>query len=921
MTEVSPNSEQSKLIESTEGIYLADAGAGTGKTFTITRRYVELLEEGVEPEQIFLATYTRNAADEMMERIMEKSSIPEARIFDAPISTFHSHCQKILERNGLNAPRIIDLEREITSEIRLMESQIREVQEFQNFYDSFKEKNPDYKNYYQLVREPSNLLNLIKSLSSKGVVPKESGWFKNTEKYLEGDKKSFYKLFRKLNKPQEGKNGKRQSRLRGKLSRFDYKTYLDDAPDKQELRGDRGTKKVRRDFCRKAFNEDREELKNFIHDIYYSYIKHCLDRNYLNFSFLMMFTYILLYEKPEIRKEESFDYMMIDEFQDTNEIQFKLALLMARKPNICAVGDWKQSIYSFQYAEVENIQKFEKRLGRFKEELNQDEKKVDFSVDKIEKISLKRNYRSTQEILDLSEESLKLKGNRYEKVEEKQVTSLKSEKENQESEIKKIISREEPEAILHKIQELVESDQKIGDGENIEYEDFAVLTRTRTLGLELQDKARDYGIPAAYEAGIELFKTNPSILLLSWLRILNNNSRRGWAVILEKAGYGIDEAEKMVENEKYPSNMLKFKQELEKESKLNTVAWKVFQKYGISNAVSNKIIEILTETFNTSYMNKAQIIQFIEENIEQNEIYEVDQSQHKNTVKIQTIHKSKGLEYPIVFISGVNKSVFPSRSFNRSNIIYDDLIGLRQKKIYRNNEYAYNYDNWRTEILTRCLTGGYDEERRLMYVAMTRAEQHIYITAQKNRESRFYTGLEIPEEEVKPQLEHIKPDEQEEQEKLEINISEETRPKIRSVHSELDINNINEEGVKHGTKVHEYAEKIVDQETKIEPRNQDEKNVKKILENLVGEKVAEQKIKIPVKENGQKKVYNGVIDLLNIREDKVKIIDWKTDSAKNNRQDYLKQLEIYQEGVEKIFPDKKVEKELVYTSSLEREDV
>ena len=907
----SPNTQQKRLIENTDGIYLADAGAGTGKTFTITRRYVKLLEKGVEPENIFLATYTRNAAEEMTERIMEKSSVSEARIFDAPISTFHSHCQKVLERNGLTAPQIVGLEKEITSEIRLMESQIREVQEFSNFYDTFKEENPEYTDYYRLVREPSNLLHLIKSLASKGVVPERQGWFKDTENYLDGDKKQFKKLFQELNKPQEGKNGnKRQSQLRGKLSRFDYKTYLDDAPDKEELRGDRGTKQVRRDFCRKAFDEDRGELKQFVHDIYYSYINYCLNRNYLNFSFLMMFTYLLLHEKPSVRREESFDYLMIDEFQDTNEIQFKLALLMADKPNICAVGDWKQSIYSFQYAEVENIQEFQKRLKRFKNELNKDQERVIFDVTEVEKIALKKNYRSTQDILNLSEESLGLQGNKYEKVKEKEITSLESEKSCQDSEIKKLVSEEEPEAILHKIQEIVGSKTIEKDGEQVEigYNDIAVLTRTRSLGLELQEKARDYRIPAAYEAGIELFKTNPSILLLAWLRIINNDSRRGWAVILEKTGYNLEEAEKMMELEKYPENMLKFKQELLEQRKLGAVARKVFQKYGISNAVSDKIIEVLTDTFSSSYMNKAQIIKFIEENIEQSEIYEVDQSQRQDNVKIQTIHKAKGLEYPVVFVAGVNQSVFPSRNFDRSNIIYDELIGLRQKKIYDNSEYAYNYDNWRTEILTRCLTGQYNEERRLMYVAMTRAEQHLYITAKKNRESPFYTGLELNEEEIEPELEK---QEFEEENKPVLKVeSDETRPETRSVHSVLDLGEVNETGAEHGTKVHKFAEKYVNGEN-IEPRNEDEEKIKQVVDSLEGELIAEEPIQIPVDHEGQKVVHQGVIDLLHLEENKAEIIDWKTDSSQDKKEEYLKQLELYEKGVSRIF-GREISKKLHY---------
>jgi len=473
----------------------------------------------------------------------------------------------------------------------------------------------------------------------------------------------------------------------------------------------------------------------------------------------MMFTYLLLYEKPLVRREESFDYLMIDEFQDTNEIQFKLALLMADKPNICAVGDWKQSIYSFQYAEVENIQEFSQRIQRFKDELNKDSERVIFDVGKVEKIALEKNYRSTQDILDLSEVSLELEGNRYEEVEKQQITSLQSEKDSKDSTIEKFRSEDEAKAILSKIQKIVEdSEYTYGDGKekrDIGYDDIAVLTRTRSLGLELQQKARENGIPAAYEAGLELFKTNPSIVLLAWLRIINSNSRRGWAVVLEKTGYNIEEAQAIVKSDSYPDDMKEFKKQLENEENLKSVSRKVFNRYGYSSAVSERIIEVLTDTFNSSFMNTGQIIRFIEENIEQEEIYEVDNSVRENTVKIQTIHAAKGLEYPVVFVSGVNNGVFPSRNFDRSNIIYNELIGLRQKKIYNDGEYAYNYDNWRTEILTRCVTGSYDEERRLMYVAMTRAEQHLFVTAKKDRESRFYSGLDIPEVEVEPVLEEV----------------------------------------------------------------------------------------------------------------------------------------------------------------------
>jgi len=752
MTEFSPNQQQKQLIKNTDGIYLVDAGAGTGKTFTITRRYANILEDQ-DPEDIFLATFTRNAADEMKERISSESSYRASKIFDAPISTFHSHCQKILERNGHEAPQILGIDEYLAENLQVMESQIRENQEFQEFISGFKQRHDEHGDFFRIVRDESNLLNLLKSLGAKGVMPERDNWFGDTEKYLDGDFKDFKQLFNEKNKPVEANGGTKQSELRRRLYSYKWKNFSPEAPSVDDIRGGYGTKKVRKDFCQKAFEEDREDLKQFVHDLYTEYLEYCLSRNYLNFSFLMTLTYALLHRKPVIREEESFEYIMIDEFQDTNEVQFKLAMLLADEPNFCVVGDWKQSIYSFQYAAVENILEFQERMEKYCSELNATQKRVCFSNQEVERIELKKNYRSNQRILDESEKSLSLPANSNESPERPKITSLESEVEN-DGEVLRIESEEEIESVLAKIQNLKEN--------GFDYSDVAVLTRTRGFGLELQQEARKYSIPAAYEGGVELFTTNPAIVLLAWLRILQDrHSRKGWAVVLEEAGYKLDEAEKIVEEGDYPCNMLKFEVELQKTDSIEAVAEKVFQRYGYRNGFTEKIIEVLGNTFSSTYMNLGQLINFIEENIEQGEIYEVDSTGNGNTVTVQTIHAAKGLEYPVVFISDVNQSKFPSTNSFSPNITYKDPVGLRQRKKYLRNDYAYALDNWRTEILEKCLSGEYDEERRLMYVAMTRAEQNLYITADKDKASTFFTELDIekfeleetPEEAVEEKVE------------------------------------------------------------------------------------------------------------------------------------------------------------------------
>jgi superfamily I DNA/RNA helicase len=678
----------------------------------------------------------------MKQRIAQESDYEAGEIFDAPISTFHAHCQKILERHGHEAPQIFGIDQHLTSDVQVMESRVRERQHFQEFIDDFREVHGEYRNFFRIVRDDSSLLDLVKSLAAKGIIPEEEGWFGKTEDYLDGDFEEFKELFKEKNRPQEKKGGKRQSELRKRLYSYKWKNFTPDAPELEDVRGGYGTKQVRKDFCEKAFKEDREELKEFIHTLYREYMDYCLTQNYLNFSFLMILAYILLYEEESIRKEESFDYIMIDEFQDTNEIQFKLALLLSEKENLCVVGDWKQSIYSFQYAAVENIQEFESRLEKYASEL---EVRAPFPPEKIEEIKLKQNYRSKQQILDTAEKALELPAYDKESVRSQQITSLESQV-GEEADIKRIESEEEAEAILKKIQRITE---------NYDYGDIAVLTRTRKFGLDLQEKASEYGIPAAYEGGVELFTTNPALILLAWLRTLQNkDSRKGWAVILEGSGYKIYEAEEILEEEKYPEEMMEFREELDDLESIEAVAEKVFQRYGYSSGFTEKIIEVLGNTFSSSYLNLGQLINFIEDNIEEGEIYEVDVSRGEDSVKIQTIHAAKGLEYPVVFISDVNKSRFPNTSSFSPGIIYRDPIGIRQKKIFRNKDYAYNFDNWRVEILEKCLSGNYDEERRLMYVAMTRAEEKLFITAGE-KPSTFFTELEVEKEEIDGEPEEV----------------------------------------------------------------------------------------------------------------------------------------------------------------------
>lgn len=124
------------------------------------------------------------------------------------------------------------------------------------------------------------------------------------------------------------------------------KLYRADGPSKQDIRG-QGRKQVPGTVARAVSDSDREALVAFIHDVYIDYLGFALGRNYLTFSFLQLFAFVLLCENHELRERLAFEYALIDECQDTSEIQFKRTLPMAGTDNLCVVGDWKQSIFGF----------------------------------------------------------------------------------------------------------------------------------------------------------------------------------------------------------------------------------------------------------------------------------------------------------------------------------------------------------------------------------------------------------------------------------------------------------------------------------------------------------------------------------------------------------------------------------------------
>jgi len=548
MSEPTPNPAQDELITSTDGIYKVDAGAGTGKTFAVTRRYGTIVgQDGIDPSDVLLVTFTENAATEMKERIVGHAPYKMRELADAPIQTFHSLAHDLLDEHGAAAPTLIGIDGYISGSTTIVDNELIEAQLFADFFDRFSASHPEYESFLGVVDDPTALLSEIKKLAAKGVFPTADGWYRSGEAALDGDFEAFESLFAEQNAPRN--SGNKQSKLRAGLTEYgDGGLHTPDAPPKHEIRGT--GKQIPAEIAELVFEEDRRELKSFVHDLYFEYLEFAVERNYLNFAFLQLFAFVLLCENHALRASIAYEYVMIDEFQDTSEIQFKLALLLSSGANFCVVGDWKQSIYSFQYAAVENLTAFADRIKQFRSDLNDSHRRVDISdadIAALETISLTKNYRSTQSILDFSSHAFSTPATSSESHSPQSVESLRADKAADDSRIEAFQHAEEHDALLTKIEALVGNPDyaiQTADGSRVPtYDDIAVFTRTRSFGRELLERAEAASVPMAYEGGVELFRSALAKLLLAWLRIVEYDVDRGWAPILERAGYAMGDIE------------------------------------------------------------------------------------------------------------------------------------------------------------------------------------------------------------------------------------------------------------------------------------------------------------------------------------------------------------------------------------------
>ncbi len=431
--------------------------------------------------------------------------------------------------------------------------------------------------------------------------------------------------------------------------------------------------------------------------VYSAYQKLLKANNAFDFDDLLLQTVALFDQYPDILEnyQEKFQYILIDEYQDTNKVQYKLTRQLGRKyNNVCVVGDFSQSIYSWRGADFQNLSKF----------------KVDFP--NVKTFELSQNYRSTQKILDAASHVISHNTTHP-------VLRLWTENGRGE-EIIIFEARNEQDEVLF----LTRFIQNYGKGN---FSDIAILYRTNAQSRVVEEILLHHGIPYNLVGGTRFYERKEIKNVLSYLRIVvNQKDSVSWKRV-EKLG---------------KTRLLKFQVFLEdREGKdpLPTIdlldsimqATGYLDLYDEEDEEDRQRLENIKELRSVA-LSFPHVVNFLENVALVEQEYspsggagmpEGKNPEKQNAVTLMTLHAAKGLEFPVVFMIGMEEGIFPH---SRSLMDKHEL----------------------------------EEERRLAYVGMTRAKERLFLTYTRKRLffgqrstntiSRFI--LELPEDVVKDQL-------------------------------------------------------------------------------------------------------------------------------------------------------------------------
>jgi DNA helicase II / ATP-dependent DNA helicase PcrA len=518
---------------------------------------------------------------------------------------------------------------------------------------------------------------------------------------------------------------------------------------KDELISPESLKKYLDEKENEELSEEGRDLVNRLSDLHRVYVKYQEfwgEKSVIDFNDIVVESINLLKTKSIIQKklQKKYKHILVDEFQDNNFAQLELVKLVSNNGNVTAVGDDDQSIFRFQGAYMKNFNDFEKY----------------FTNTKI--INLDQNYRSTQNIVNLAS---KLVSN----IEERQEKNLFSENIKGEKIKVRACSNEtaEVEYVVKTIKELLGKpiEQEDGSKGTITYSDIAILSRSRKSGVKFVKSLKAHGLPADFVGSDNLFSSPIVKDLMAYLSIVNSpaNSGREIARLLKNHGIteynlakinhygekisdkdnpGVDYVLKSLQeilkqDTTQKKEILEFQDVLNQLSELSKyhpsdIIYKIimsvsglYKKSIIDNSVENRINQILLkEIYN--YALEYETL-YPEENLSEfisylNYLFRFDlelpeELEEEDSILVTTIHQSKGKEFQIVFVVDAAKDKLPLRARTKKFYVPKDLA----KGLVRD-------DDEKTLHLL--------DEKRLLYVAMTRAKSHLYITYAKDYENR-----------------------------------------------------------------------------------------------------------------------------------------------------------------------------------------
>ena len=454
-------------------------------------------------------------------------------------------------------------------------------------------------------------------------------------------------------------------------------------------------------------------------DIFITYVQRCQQANAMDFDDLLTLTFKLFQEHEDIRKKyaDRFDFLLVDEYQDTNHAQMRIVMQLCKeKERVCAVGDDSQSIYSFRGANIDNILSFQ---SRFKE---------------ARLFKLEQNYRSTQSIVEAANSLIKHNSNQIPK-------NVYSKNDKGESLIYKPAYSDKEEALI-----VCREIKRIKRQDDCQYSDFAILYRTNAQSRSFEEEFRKQGIPYRIYGGLSFFQRKEIKDVIAYFRLVANpddeeafkriinypargignttlakiaacaldNHVSFWQVISSPEHYGLGVNKGTLA--KLESFRLMISGFVEKSASMNAfdLGDTIVKQSGISADIyksGSRDPEDLARQENLEELlgGMQSFVEECREEGREQEAYLTDYLQgvalltdldskgddDEPRVSLMTVHASKGLEFPTVFVVGLEENIFPSA-------IVSTLREL-------------------------------EEERRLLYVAITRAEKHCVLTSAKNR--------------------------------------------------------------------------------------------------------------------------------------------------------------------------------------------